>query len=170
MPNSIDVYRGIFLHVIPVRIIVPWQQKTEKDNNISQLEHLCYIKSDNKRHRHPSKQYSHPDSSKPNTHSQPFENRNLSITCTRCGAKGHHVNEPPRSKEKICNKWNKKRYFPQICFTKLSTPNSKNFDWLSDHEVDIFKLSQQQQSYNISRNVTTINMIIDFGATISIIN
>ena len=24
MPNSIDFYEGIFLHVIPVRIIVPW--------------------------------------------------------------------------------------------------------------------------------------------------
>ena len=24
MPNSIDFYRGIFLHVIPVRILVPW--------------------------------------------------------------------------------------------------------------------------------------------------
>ena len=24
MPNSIDFYKGIFLHVIPVRIIVPW--------------------------------------------------------------------------------------------------------------------------------------------------
>ena len=23
-PNSIDFYKGIFLHVIPVRIIVPW--------------------------------------------------------------------------------------------------------------------------------------------------
>ena len=24
MPNSIDFYKGIFLHVIPVCIIVPW--------------------------------------------------------------------------------------------------------------------------------------------------
>ena len=24
MPNSKDFYNGIFLHVIPVRIIVPW--------------------------------------------------------------------------------------------------------------------------------------------------
>ena len=24
MPNSIDFYEGIFLHVIPVRIVVPW--------------------------------------------------------------------------------------------------------------------------------------------------
>ena len=24
MPNSVDFYKGIFLHVIPVRIIVPW--------------------------------------------------------------------------------------------------------------------------------------------------
>ena len=24
MPNSIDLYKEIFLHVIPVRIIVPW--------------------------------------------------------------------------------------------------------------------------------------------------
>ena len=24
MPNSITFYKGIFLHVIPVRIIVPW--------------------------------------------------------------------------------------------------------------------------------------------------
>ena len=24
MPNSIDFYKGIFLHLIPVRIIVPW--------------------------------------------------------------------------------------------------------------------------------------------------
>ena len=24
MPNSIDFYKGVFLHVIPVRIIVPW--------------------------------------------------------------------------------------------------------------------------------------------------
>ena len=24
MPNSIDFYKGIFLHVNPVRIIVPW--------------------------------------------------------------------------------------------------------------------------------------------------
>ena len=24
MPSSIDFYKGIFLHVIPVRIIVPW--------------------------------------------------------------------------------------------------------------------------------------------------
>ena len=26
MPNSIDFYKGIFLHVIPVRIIVPWSK------------------------------------------------------------------------------------------------------------------------------------------------
>ena len=24
MPNSIDCYKGIFLHVIPVHIVVPW--------------------------------------------------------------------------------------------------------------------------------------------------
>ena len=24
MPNSVEFYKGIFLHVIPVRIIVPW--------------------------------------------------------------------------------------------------------------------------------------------------
>ena len=24
MPNSMDFYKGVFLHVIPVRIIVPW--------------------------------------------------------------------------------------------------------------------------------------------------
>ena len=31
MLNSIDFYKGIFLHVIPVRIIVPWiEEKTLK--------------------------------------------------------------------------------------------------------------------------------------------
>ena len=36
MPNSIDFYRGIFLHVIPVRIIVPWTNlnKFEKNESI----------------------------------------------------------------------------------------------------------------------------------------
>ena len=24
MPNSIDFYKGVFLHVTPVRVIVPW--------------------------------------------------------------------------------------------------------------------------------------------------
>ena len=34
MPNSISFYKGIFLHVIPVRIIVPWsnQKYPGKDN------------------------------------------------------------------------------------------------------------------------------------------
>ena len=27
MPNSIDFYKGIFLHVFPVRIIVPWSYR-----------------------------------------------------------------------------------------------------------------------------------------------
>ena len=32
MPNSIDFYKGIFLHVIPVRIIVPLFNKSKVDN------------------------------------------------------------------------------------------------------------------------------------------
>ena len=32
MPTSTDFYKGIFLHVIPVRIIVPWFYLPHKNN------------------------------------------------------------------------------------------------------------------------------------------
>ena len=49
MSNSVDFYKGIFLHVIPVRIIVPWPRETPPvgiwvNNQINHLhEHSLYI-------------------------------------------------------------------------------------------------------------------------------
>ena len=40
MPNSIDFYKGIFLHVIPVRIIVPWLNQLNKIAVIAVLQLL----------------------------------------------------------------------------------------------------------------------------------
>ena len=37
MPNSIDFYKGIFLHVIPVRIIVSWSKALHSPNVWNQL-------------------------------------------------------------------------------------------------------------------------------------
>ena len=41
MPNSINFYKGILLHVIPVRIIVPWFKVhlpyNEKELNIKNI-------------------------------------------------------------------------------------------------------------------------------------
>ena len=34
MPNSIDFYKRIFLHVIPVRIIVPCNSKASREGDI----------------------------------------------------------------------------------------------------------------------------------------
>ena len=38
MPNSRDFYKGIFLHVVPVRIIVPWVYWVEISTWFSQTE------------------------------------------------------------------------------------------------------------------------------------
>ena len=38
MPNSIDFYKTIFLHVIPVRIIVPWYQRERKHKDNREKE------------------------------------------------------------------------------------------------------------------------------------
>ena len=47
MPNSIDFYKGIFLHVIPVRIIVPCFNNTDNVSTLLKIV-LVIIKNGNK--------------------------------------------------------------------------------------------------------------------------
>ena len=51
MPISIDFYKGIFLHVIPVRIIVSWFYLKQQLAGLSQMSFtaLCALNSHNTR-------------------------------------------------------------------------------------------------------------------------
>ena len=41
MPDSIEFCKGIFLHVIPVRIIVPWPNIDEDENTLDTFKYAA---------------------------------------------------------------------------------------------------------------------------------
>ena len=137
-----------------------------------------------KNHRKQNQNFDHG-----NTHQQGQKQHtsNNQIECSRCGAKGHRGNECRRSKNRTCSKCNKVGHLKRMCrskekrhqqnainstITELSNPNA---DTDSDNEdIYVFKIetstSSKLQSFTISINKNKVNMLIDSGSTLNIID
>ena len=137
-----------------------------------------------KNHRKQNQNFDHG-----NTHQQGQKQHtsNNQIKCSRCGAKGHRGNECRRTKNRTCSKCNKVGHFKRMCrskekrhqqnainstITELSNPNA---DTDSDNEdIYVFKIetstSSKLQSFTISINKNKVNMLIDSGSTLNIID
>ena len=114
---------------------------------------------------------------------------NNQIECSRSGAKGHRGNECRRSKNRTCSRCNKVGHFGRMCRSKekrhqqhaikstiaeLSNPKA-NADTDSDNkDIYFFEIerstSSKLQSFTISINKNKVNMLIDSGSTLNIID
>ena len=96
--------------------------------------------------------------------------------CGRCGMKNHTSAECRRSRDKICQKCGIKGHFATMCRTK---PKHEKVHATHHHHEDIdeedvylfkFNITKRSNTYPVLIADNKINMIIDSGSTINIID
>ena len=111
--------------------------------------------------------------------------------CGRCGAMGHSSTECQRSKDKTCNTCGKLGHFQKMCKSMKRTdrqpqrrhrvhninteePESEEPSVQNNQEeyedIYVFKIGENQETHTISIHNTDINVLIDSGSVINIMD